>query len=486
MAVLVALAVLFSCAWFFSGGGSNQNAHLATVIALVEDRSLYLDRYAGMTGDLAAVPGHVVSAKPIATALAALPAYLVARAATAPVKNQGNRFIIRGYVTSVFTSGLALAALAAAFYHLFRRRLSPADSAFLALGMTIATPLFPNSTMLTSHPLASLSAVLSYTLLERRSEGDGPASSRALGAAGAFAGLSVCFEYQSAFVFLPLAAYAAYRCGRITRLGWFGLGALAVGAIPAVHHSLVYGSAFRTGYSSLVTEKHATDASRGFVGFVPSEFSLFRLYHLTLGAFRGFFYLSPLLVLAIPGWVRMIRRRDTRPEGLATLCAALSVMLAVSTLVYWHSGSATGSRYALLFVTFCGPAVAAWHAGYRPLTIACVAVSFAFMLMGTSVTAMPPSPGSGPPYYNVLGFWWEHFSKGDLAFWQGRVVHIEGIGDGGPTMRKAFNLGQLLGLGGLASLLPYLGVLGALGFAIWRAARKASPDPPVCPESKNT
>lgn len=468
---LVAATAFLSAAWFFQGGGSNQGAHLATVVALIEDRSLHLDRYRGATGDLSRVPGHVVSAKPIATALAAVPGYLAARIVTAKMKNQGDRLIIRGYLTTVLCAGAAFAALAAVLYTVFRRRLPPPDAATLSLAMTVATPLFPNSTMLTSHPLAALAAILCLAILYKAGASQTPPSPERLFGAGACAGLAVCFEYQAALAVAPLFGYAVFLARPRWRAVWFVLGGLLLAVIPATHHQLLYGSPFSTGYSSLVNPTFVNDAKRGFMGFDPSEFSFFKLYDLTFGSSRGYFFLSPFLVAALPGWVRLMRERRTRPEGLATFGAAWIVLVSVSILTYWHSGNAAGSRYALLFVAFCALPIGAVYRDHRGWIAVGIAIAFCIMLMGTSVSAMAPQ---NPPDNNVLRWWWDLFIKGGLTFWRSPVIHITGIGDGQPTLPSAFNLGQLMGLPGHWSLAPYLAALGALGVALWRCTKAAA------------
>jgi len=467
----IAAAVFLSCAYFFQGGGWNQNAHFATTVAMVEDGTVLLDRYRASTGDLARTDdGHVVSNKPVATALAALPAYMVARTLTLPIDNHGNRVIVRAHLTALGTSGLALVILAVLIYRVLRRRLSARDAALVALATALATPLYPNSTMLNSHALVSLCAFAAYAVLEGPRLAGGELSARRMLAAGVLAGLPMTFEYMTVVVVLPLGAYAAWQTGRKWRLLAFVGGCALVALVPLVHHTLVFGHPLHTGYHSLVVQRFAHDAAAGFMGFVgPSPR---RLFELTFGWCRGTFFLSPFLLAAVPGLVLLLRRRQSRPEGVVTGGLAWLILILVASLLYWHSGSALGSRYALLFVPFSAISVAAVLPRYRIWVMVGVGLAFAFMVMATSVTAIPPTPSPRPPYYNVLGWLWERFSVGNLASWKERVLTEQGVGTGNPTLPFAYNLGQLIGLSGLWALVPYLAALAAVIAGLWRQVRR--------------
>jgi hypothetical protein len=455
----IAAAVFFSCAYFFQGGGWNQNSHFATAVALVEDGTVVLDRYRESTGDLSYAPGdHVVSAKPIGTALVSIPAYLVARTLTALVGNDGNRIILRAYLTSLFTAGAALTMLAVLLYRLLLRRLEPRDAALLALATALATPLFPNSTMLTSHPLASLAALSAWAVLSSED-----LSSRRLVAAGALAMAPGCFEYQLLWLVVPFGLYALWRAR--ARAFWMLAGALPVLAVPLTHHTLTYGDPFRVGYQVLIVERMAKDAAVGFIGF--DGFSFVRLYELTFGTSRGFFFLSPYLVANVPGLARLWR--VARSEALLTGGIAWGMLCIIASLVYWHSGSAVGSRYALVFVTFAAFGVAAILPYHRGWISAGIAVGFVFMLMATSVTAIPPTPRAKPPYENVLGWYWERFDEGRVASWQAQILIDRDAPGVPPTLPYSFNLGQALRLPGRASLLPYLA--GLSGILLWLGRR---------------
>src|SRR5665811_2026766 len=68
-------AVFVSYAWFFQGGGWNQNSRFDVVRALVEFRTFEITKLSGNTGDVAEIEGRVYSNKPPGLAVLLAPAY---------------------------------------------------------------------------------------------------------------------------------------------------------------------------------------------------------------------------------------------------------------------------------------------------------------------------------------------------------------------------------------------------------------------------
>ena len=77
---LIAAFVFFSYAYFYGGGGWNQDSRFDLVRAIVEQRTLRIDRYQDNTGDKAFFDGHYYSDKAPGTALLASPFVALARA----------------------------------------------------------------------------------------------------------------------------------------------------------------------------------------------------------------------------------------------------------------------------------------------------------------------------------------------------------------------------------------------------------------------
>ena len=472
-ALLLAALVLSCSAYFFQGGGWNQNAHFATTVALVEHQTFSLRHYRHSSGDMARAGDDIVSAKPAATALAMVPGYVVARILTRGIENPGNRHTLSAYITTVLGPGLALALTAVVLLVLLRRRLAERDAVLLSLAMTIATPLWPFSTMTNSTPFVALWALCAYSLLEAPRLGCASLTRHRLFAAGLATTLPATFEYQTAIIAIPLALYAAWQVGPKPRLAFYGVGVATALILPVVHHTVVFGAPWKVGYTSLVMQGFAHDAARGWMGF--DGFSLVRLYDLTLGDIRGFFFASPFLLAAVPGLVRMLKDPQHRAEGLAVGSAAWLMLCAVSSLAYWHSGWAIVSRYATLFIPFCAVPVAFIYTAHRRWINLGIAIAFVFMLIAISTTPTPPPPGNRPAQLTVYGWLYDKLMADEVAFRNEHVLVETDLGDGKPTWGTSFNLGEALGLEGRWSLLPFALFLSIGLIALWWTTRRPSP-----------
>src|ERR1700693_6077895 len=78
-ALLLFSVIFFSYAYFYEGGGWNQNSRLDMVRAIVEQGTLRIDAYHENTEDKAFANGHYYSDKAPGVVLLAVPAVLATR-----------------------------------------------------------------------------------------------------------------------------------------------------------------------------------------------------------------------------------------------------------------------------------------------------------------------------------------------------------------------------------------------------------------------
>src|SRR5216684_9234062 len=78
-ALLIAAVTFISYAYFYEGGGWNQNSRFDLVRAIVEQRTLRIDAYHQNTEDKAFANGHYYSDKAPGLALLAVPIAVAAR-----------------------------------------------------------------------------------------------------------------------------------------------------------------------------------------------------------------------------------------------------------------------------------------------------------------------------------------------------------------------------------------------------------------------
>jgi hypothetical protein len=192
---------------------------------------------------------------------------------------------------------------------------------------------------------------------------------------------------------------------------------------------------------------------------------------LLVGRYRGLFYGSPWLVAGLPGLV-VLARRGFRAEAITCGAIVLAYLLLNAGLVDWHGGWAMGPRYLIPAIPFLAigamglllawPAgsvarrAAAWTSG------AAVLLSIALMLMGTAVRPDVPLTIERPFTQFVIP-----------SFWHGRVARSNHAidGEGVSGARAAWNLGHLVGLERLATLLPLAAWVALTGWWLARTAR---------------
>jgi hypothetical protein len=232
---------------------------------------------------------------------------------------------------------------------------------------------------------------------------------------------------------LPAAGLAIYAMrGEPVRVGL----RLAAGALPfaaglAAYNDACFGSPFATGYAYL--GRFPEISEYGIGGFGPPR--LEALVGLTLSPFRGLFVYSPFLLLAVPGWL-LLRRRRAEDAWLALGCV-VPLWLVISGWHDWKGGAALGPRNLLVGVPFLLPPAALAYASFPRGSVRRGAAAALLALSWLVIGAATASAGDFPPpsLANPLR---EYFLPRLLA------------GELTP------NLGMLAGLRGAASLVGLL------------------------------
>jgi hypothetical protein len=190
--------------------------------------------------------------------------------------------------------------------------------------------------------------------------------------------------------------------------------------------------------------------------------------------FRGLFFTSPVLALALPGF-GLLRRADPRA---AWVCPGVSLgfLLLVASFHAWHGGFAPGPRYLIpaLPILFLPAALAMLRAPRVAALLA--APSAVAMLAIASVAVEIPNSYSNPLFEFVL----PQLARGRVA------VNPQGLDQlrpdpaylsgAGPENASSFNLGELVWPYQAWSLAPLLLLWLALGaiLARWTHAAGAS------------
>lgn len=149
---------------------------------------------------------------------------------------------------------------------------------------------------------------------------------------------------------------------------------------------------------------------------------------------------------------------------------ALYYFLFNGSFYWWKAGLTFGPRYAGAAIPIASLGVAVcWQnasAHWRRVLLGLAVVSVFVTLMVVSTTSQLAMQDSCPIVHSS----WPAFWSGQMALNRESMLTPAEAGSG----FGAFNLGQLMGLHGLASLLPLLAIWGIAG-VLWRRIRDRQP-----------
>jgi len=459
---LVFATLFLSYAWFFQGGGYNPNSRLALTRALAEHGTLSIDAYP-VTGDWAEHGGRRYANKAPGLSFLAAPVWPL----TASIAPEGRGFGLsrRAWVVNLAVNALPAALLGWLLFTALGllRAGSPRLRAAAALAYGLGTLAFPYATAFYAHQPAAAAGFAAFTALLA---GEGASRPRHLAVvAGACAGLAVTLETSTALVVLGLGAWLVLDPRRRGLLLPFVIGGLPFALALGAYNATAFGSPWTLWVA------HANPAVEVRVdGRLFGAPSLGNAVALLVMPYRGLFYTSPVLLLALAGWPLLWR---TRP-GVSLLCAGipLAFLVVVSGFHAWYGGWAPGARYLVPALPFLFVPVAfglpRWPAVSWPLA----AVSIACMLVITAVAVEIPADFANP----LLDFALPRFLAGEVAV-NPQLLDVRlppatyGTGQAA-TNSASFNLGELAGLHGLIGLAPLVALWAAAGFALALGGRK--------------
>ena len=459
-AVLIGVLAFFSYAYFYSAGGWNQNTRFDFVRAVVERGSLSIDAYHENTGDKAVKDGHYYSDKAPGQPLLAIPAAVAVRAGAQiagadPLSARS--LVAMSYICTLFSAALPLAlACACLFWIALRLGASVNGATFGSLAMGLGTPMWAYATLLWPHALAGACLLFAFAAVLKLDPEELGGEVFWGFVAGLMAGWATVTEYPAA----PASAFlAAFAVARVWDSGWqrrlrVGGGVIA-GALLCVLALMLYlratfGSAFHTSYYYQVGTFAVN--GQGFIGLKYPRIDVG--YRLLFGPKRGLFYFSPVAVVAPFGLWLLHKQRAIRAAGATAAAIFIYYWLFNASYGEWSAGWSYGPRYMSAGIpALCIGLAPAWNHfrknGKRVL-LALLVVSVLFSLIGVATTPQPPFDYRSP----MTQLLWPSFWHGNLALEHTSMLAPSDADAGGE--HGAFNLGQLVGLRGLLSLLPLL------------------------------
>ena len=457
-------------AYFFQGGGWNQNSRFNLVRSIVEQHTIVVDDYVHNTGDIAVRDGHYYCDKAPGVSILAVPAYAAVHPFAGGQRPRGRLVNAGAYLATVWAVSLPSALAVVMLYQLaLTIGASPASAAAIVLAYAFGTLALPYSTLFYGHQLAAAVLIIAFGLLAQARHDAIPFSPRRLFAAGLLLGAGVTIEYPGALGLFAVGLYAVAVVRPWPRLLWLAAGAAVPGLALAAYHTAAWGSPLLLpGHFSNDPPRH-----RGaFMGITGPSADL--AGKILFSQTRGLFRHAPWLVLWLPGVILLARRPRFRAEAAACALLPLIYLWFNSSLTTsptdWRAGWGIGPRHLVAALPFFALGVAALFASVdgtrRRITWAAFAAlagySAALMLVATAVRPEVPT-WYDRPFGEYL---FPSFLGGQLAI-NTIPIHTGFIHE----QRQAWNLGEKLGLTGLATLLPLAAYLAAAAAWLIRTLR---------------
>jgi hypothetical protein len=468
-------AVIFlSFIYFYEGGGWNQNSRFDLLRAIVEQHTLQIDSYHENTQDKAHFRGHYYSDKAPGLVFLAVPFALAARPALRiagidPDSARGEFWL--SYLVTAWAVALPTALAGICLYFLaLRFGGSSIGAAFGLMVLALGTPLWVYASLFWAHALVGACLLFAFAAALKISDSEQDFV-WAL-AVGLAAGWATVTEYPAAPASAMLAllalsqAWARGGAARWRVAAGVGIGAgVCVVVLMSYLHAAFGG--FRPSYSYYDPNSFSFMQQQGYMGLTYPHPD--RLLKLLFGCARGLFFASPVLLAAPVGLWWLWKQKRFSAAALTATAIVAYYFLFNASFYWWKAGLTFGPRYAGAAIPpLCLGLAACWDGAsirWRRVMVGLAVVSICLSLMVVSTTSQLAMQDSCPIVHSA----WPAFWSGQMAMnRESMLTAAEAAGRYG-----AFNLGQLMGLRGHASLIPLLGVWGIAALVWWRIRLRA-------------
>jgi hypothetical protein len=471
LALEIFVLTLIAYASFFGGGGWNQNANFDLTRAIVERHTFTIDAYVDNTFDISHDRGHFYANKAPGLSLLGCavyaPLYAIERISGIDV-NDWSAVTLNQWLCTAGVCAVCGAWLIVLIFFYARRHVDATSAASLALVFAFGTYLFAYSTVFFAHVPTAAFLFAAFYLRDRPL------------AAGVLAGIAVLCTYV-AIVGVVILFVDRIRDGS----KWIAGGAPCA-ALLLAYQTICFGGPFRTAVEATGDNFKTPGAFLGV--FVLPRLDV--LIAVLLTRYRGLFFLSPALILAIAGAVWMIRNRVAVRELAIALGVFGAFLLVVISFNGWHGGSAIGPRYLLPAVPFLAIPMTFVIGRMKSLTLALAAISILFNFAVTAVNPIPSRRIADP----IFRYTFPLLITGKLPadtppyppfVWKISLGHVSvnrNPADDAVAFRKhppgsaasewaSFNLGELFAPGSPLSLLPIaLWIAGGSAWILRRAS----------------
>ncbi len=226
---------------------------------------------------------------------------------------------------------------------------------------------------------------------------------------------------------------------------------------------------FRPSYSYYDPNSFSFMQRQGYLGLTYPHPD--RLLKILFGCSRGLFFASPVLLAAPVGLWWLWKEKVYSAAAIVAAAIVSYYFLFNASFYWWKAGLSFGPRYAGASIPLlCLGLPVAWRRAtpvWRRVMIALALCSVFVALMVVSTTSQLSMQDGCPIGHSV----WPAFWSGQVALNRESMLTVTEAGSN--REYGAFNLGQLMGLRGVASLIPLLAVWGVAS-VLWIRMQRTS------------
>jgi len=467
------LFILFfvSYGYFFQGGGWNQNGRIYLTQAIINYGTFSIDKFKEdapemvfvNSGDWAFYNGHYYCNKSPGLSFLAVPSFAFAQGLLKRIipGHAEKQVLLSAYFSNLMTvvpmSALLSVLVFHVFYHFFNAGIG--NALILALGFGFGTLAFPYSTAFYCHLPASFCSFCSFVLaMHLRREN--LQRKKTIGfCAGIFAGLGVLIEPSCIYLLGAVALYLVWFRESRRYIIVFIAGCIPAAFVQMFYNWVCFGQPLAASYA------YSNDAVMWKVqGKLFSVPSVRTILNLLFSPYRGLFFSSPILLMALPGAVFFFKEKTGRAEAL--LCVGIPVWFVgfIASFFAWHGGSAPGPRYLLpaypylfLMAGFC---LMRLPRIFKIIGIVSVCINLSITVVGIEIPGAIKNPLIDVIFKNLL--------KGNVSINPFPVSHLShytalypsvydfaNVGKWTPNF-NSFNLGEIFFPNNLTSILPLI------------------------------
>ena len=355
-AVFVFIFFFITFAYFFQGGGWNQNCRVALIRAMFHEQTFVIDSFLepslepniafDNTGDWSFYNGHYYINKSPGLSMLGLVPYAIAHYAARHIfpSDIERQVHFSTYVSTVFSVGVCGALLCAVLFCslVLLFRLSRTNALMLTLFFGLGTFIFSYATTLYSHVPAAFFSFLSCMAAMRIRYGESRQHKITALLSGFFAALAVFIEPSAVLMLALICLYLfGFSSGRKCVL-FFLIGCIPCGFLQCLYNAQCFGGPFQASYS-YANEAVMVRVNGSLFG-VPRIKTMVEMLFLP---YRGLFVTSPVLLMIFPGIVFFFREKRLRMEAVFFTVVSVSFFLYMAGFHAWYGGTTLGPRYLL-------------------------------------------------------------------------------------------------------------------------------------------